>query len=281
MSWDFAYDSPIAIKALLQAHGLNLTKKFGQNFLLSRPAVATLAQAAAKASKVWEIGPGIGTLTKALLDRGANVTAFEIDHGFCRILREEAFADEKGFELVEGDFLKTFDEYYRTHGAPDCLCANLPYNVGSICIAKVLEAGCHAPVMEFTLQKEVADRLCAMPGTDMWGSLSVLVQADYAARPLMKIPGSCFFPPPNVDSQAILLTRLDKSQVDKADREVFLSLNRTLFAQRRKTIANNLKARFENVEQRLREAGIEPSRRAETLSVSEIAAMAKAFRQHA
>ncbi len=128
MCWTFAYDSPIAITALLKQEELSMTKKFGQNFLISRSVrekiVALLD--VQPSHRVWEIGPGIGAVTSLLLEQGAKVTAFEIDHGFCRILSEQAFADEPSFRLISGDALKTLPSQLALEGSPDRLCGNLP-----------------------------------------------------------------------------------------------------------------------------------------------------------
>ncbi len=129
MIWDFPYDSTNAIIAILNKHGYAMSKKFGQNFLISLPIREKIVESLhlIPSSSVWEIGPGIGSLTQLLLRTGANVTVFEIDHGFCRILREEAFVDEERFHLIEGDVLKTWKEESEIHGVPDVVCGNLPY----------------------------------------------------------------------------------------------------------------------------------------------------------
>lgn len=242
MAWDFRYESAKAIAELLEEQGFSLSKKFGQNFLLSKHAVHTIVDAlkVAPNSRLWEIGPGIGALTIELLRQHLQVTAFEIDHGFCRILRERAFKDEPNFLLVEGDFLKTWNDIHVAQGTPAAICGNLPYNVGSICIAKLLEAQCLPAVMVFTLQTEVADRLMAKAGSKQYAPLSILSSIDYSVTKLCSIPSSQFFPPPRVESTVVQFQRLSQPKVEVERRKDFLTLVDDLFTQRRKTVRNNL-----------------------------------------
>ena len=160
--WNLNYSSVSEIASVLSNHGLAMTKKFGQNFLISpeaRERIVSLIRPR-KGMNVWEIGPGLGAITHLILQQGAHVTAFEIDHGFASVLREEAFADED-FTLVEGDALETLfsvDPDFST------IVGNLPYNVGSQVIARLIESGLLPDSMVFTLQKEVAARMAARPG---------------------------------------------------------------------------------------------------------------------
>ena len=242
MIWDFPYDSPQAIIRLLSEHGYAMSKKFGQNFLISPSARNKIVDALElrEAERVWEIGPGVGALTKLLLLQQVELTAFEIDHGFSAILREHAFRDESGFNLVEGDVLKTWTEIFREDGIPDAICGNLPYNIGSICIARMLEEQCTPKRMVFTLQKEVGDRLAASPGSKLWSTLSILSQIDYKVSQVCTIPSGSFFPPPQVDSVVILMQKRDTPLVKIEQRELFLTMTSDLFSQRRKTVRNNL-----------------------------------------
>ncbi|MBK5200028.1 MAG: ribosomal RNA small subunit methyltransferase A [Spirochaetaceae bacterium] len=242
MSWKFPYDSPNAIIQLLEDKGLAMSKKFGQNFLLSpdvRKRIVAIMELK-KDTNVWEIGPGLGAITLEILATGAQLTAFEIDHGFCRILEDEAFGDDENFRLIEGDALKKWKEVYEEEGVPNIICGNLPYNVGSICIAKLLENECHPSRMVFTLQKEVAQRISSPCGSKLWSSFSILAQIDYDTRIAMDINTGAFFPVPNVTSSVILMKKLDKSLVDSSIRATFLMVVRDSFGQRRKTLRNNL-----------------------------------------
>ena len=286
MSWTFAYDSPIAITALLKEEELSMSKKFGQNFLISRAVrekiVALLD--VQQAQTVWEVGPGIGAITSLLLEKGTKVTAFEIDHGFCRILSEQAFADELSFRLIAGDALKTLPLTLVQEGAPDRLCGNLPYNVGSVVIAKVLESDYRPPVMVFTLQKEVVDRLCASPDSKDWSSFSMLAQMDYEVKPAFSISSGSFYPPPKVTSSTVVFTLRPQSLVPSQLRHLFLLVIRDLFAQRRKTAKNNLlsgkiaaQVGKEGVEELLRRSGVDASKRAEALVWSDFIALSESL----
>ena len=178
--WNLNYDSPVEIDRVLKANGLAMTKKFGQNFLISGPMREKLVSLMEVESgmKVWEIGPGLGAITHMLLRDGVNLTAFEIDHGFVKILNEQAFNDEENFTLVEGDALKTLFKK-RLLPLPERIIGNLPYNVGSVIIAKLIEQSYLPPMMIFTLQKEVVDRMVGKVGSESYSSFSVLTQIDY------------------------------------------------------------------------------------------------------
>ncbi|MCE1196917.1 ribosomal RNA small subunit methyltransferase A, partial [bacterium] len=162
-----AYDSPAAIRTFLEAEGLAMSKRFGQNFLVDRNARERLCAAVESASgtgeprHVWEIGPGIGSITSLLLEKGHRVTAFEIDHGFARILRD-LFGDNPRFTLVEGDVLKTWEGQLAV-GLPDIVFGNLPYNVALAIVGDLLESGRVPARMVFTVQKEAAQRIVSSP----------------------------------------------------------------------------------------------------------------------
>lgn len=242
MSWKFAYDSPAAITALLDNAGLAMSKKFGQNFLLSPQVRERIIQVLRipPDGTVWEIGPGIGALTSLLVDGGYQVTAFEIDHGFCRILRDQAFTNDSNFRLIEGDALKTWEAIYQAEGVPDRICGNLPYNVGSVCIARFLEEQCLPQRMVYTLQKEVADRLCASFGDKDWSSFTILAQIDYQVNLEFTIKSGAFYPAPNVESAVISMQKRETPLISSELRPVFMPMVKDLFAQRRKTVKNNL-----------------------------------------
>ena len=258
-----------------------MSKKFGQNFLLSHDVRTQIAEHILgdgdedRAQNIWEIGPGIGNITSILLEKGCDVTAFEIDRGFISILKEEAFADEPGFHLVEGDFLKTWNQQWQKSPEVDAVAGNLPYNVGSVILARLLEQRIGVNRMVFTLQKEVIDRMCSPHGSKMFSTLSILAQVDYHVNKVMTIKAGAFYPPPKVDSALVKLTRRDTSLLPEHLREIFFLLVHDLFAARRKTVRNNLlrgkvcnTCAGEQVEQILDKAGISPMERAENLSIS-------------
>ena len=281
--WDFDYSSVSSITRLLEENGLGMTKKFGQNFLISMSALdkITALSGASSGKRVWEVGPGAGALTSRLLATGADVTAFEIDHGFCRILREQAFADVPNFTLVEGDALKTWKEVRASDGTPDIICANLPYNVGSVFIASLIENRCLPPVMVYTLQTEVVDRICARQGTEDFSGFSILCSIDYENTSALKLSSGCFFPPPNVDSSVVVMKKRQTPLVPDDEARGFLELVRMLFAQRRKTVKNNLKATGKSsseIDRALDECGISLTERAEKLTVEQMLALKRSLK---
>ena len=281
--WNLNYSSIASIEKVLSDHGLAMTKKFGQNFLIApdaRERIVSLIRPE-KGSVIWEIGPGLGAITHLLLMKGAHVTAFEIDHGFAAILREEAFPDED-FTLVEGDAMDTL---FSQEADFTTIAGNLPYNVGSQIIARLIERGYLPETMVFTLQKEVADRMAAKPGSPDYSSFSVLTQLDYINSTAFTIRAGAFYPAPNVDSAVVLMKRREKSLVEEEDRSLFLTLVRALFQQRRKTIRNNLVSSpyFSSkgkdcIEKAFSEAGLSGAERAETLDFPQLIALMNALK---
>lgn len=228
------YDSPSALRAFLDAEGLGARKQFGQNFLIRRDIRARLLDALEfePGDAVWEIGSGLGAMTAPLLERGAHVTAFEIDTGFCRILRS-LFGER--LTLIEGDARAAWRD---TASAPYLL-GNLPYNIGAHLIADFIEQGRFFQRMVVTIQREVAQRMSARPHTKDYSSFSVLCASAYTVTPLMVLKGACFYPAPHVDSQAV---RLDLRPDRPRSPALFYPLIRALFSSRRKTVKHNLRA---------------------------------------
>ena len=229
------YNSASALRAFLEKEGLGMRKKFGQNFLINPQTRKALADAldAQAGDEVWEIGPGLGAMTALLLESGLAVKAFEIDAGFIRILKQ-LFADEKSFNLVEGDVMKT----WASEKPAPLLLGNLPYNVAAALLADLIENRRLFTRMVVTVQKEVALRMAASASSGDYSSFSVLCASAYRVKPLMVIRPSSFFPQPNVDSMGVLLENKNSPPVP----DVFYPLVRSLFASRRKTIKNNLTA---------------------------------------
>jgi 16S rRNA (adenine1518-N6/adenine1519-N6)-dimethyltransferase len=267
------YDSPAALRAFLEERGLGMRKKFGQNFLINpgfrRRLVESLGPG--EGEGVWEIGPGLGAMTGDLLERGCRVTVFEIDPGFSGVLRE-LFGGRESFRLVEGDALKT----WRGEAGADYLIGNLPYNIAAVLLADMIEGGRFFKRMVVTVQREVARRMAAKPGSSDYSSFSVLIASAYRADPLMLMGGSSFYPAPRVDSQGLLLELLPP---EERTSPLFYPLVRGLFGSRRKTVKNNLQgfvssriAPGENVRAlslaALERCGIKPEDRAENLSVA-------------
>lgn len=278
------YDSPQVLRSFLDDRGLGMRKRLGQNFLVNPNARQRLLDAldAGPGDKVWEIGSGLGAMTRPLLERGALVRAFEIDGGFITALRE-FFGGNPAFTLVEGNVLKT----WRTAPPGDYLFGNLPYTIGAVLLADFIEKNRFFKRMVVTVQKEVARRITAKAGLKEYSSFSVLCASAYTVTPLLVMKGASFYPEPRVDSQGVLFDlRTDR---DPASYPVFFKpLLRGLFASRRKTVKNNLEsfalsAAGSAVNRgelsalcgaALKDAGIPPNARAEGLEVDDFAALA-------
>jgi 16S rRNA (adenine1518-N6/adenine1519-N6)-dimethyltransferase len=266
---------------------------YGQNFLINGRARENLLDAleTGRGDAVWEIGPGIGAMTLGLLERGALVTAFEIDRGFCAVLKE-FFGGRPEFKLIEGDALKTWPE---TRDAGDYLFGNLPYTTGAALLADFIEKKRHFKRMVVTVQKEVARRMAAKPGSKDYSSFSLLCASSYRVSLLSVLKGASFYPEPRVDSQGVRLDLVPGMDVSYP--ACFFPLVRCLFASRRKTVMNNLKTFVAGISPPFREgegraaaglsareiagealvlAGINCEERAERLGVGELSALAAA-----
>lgn len=278
------YNSPLALKAFLDENGLAMQKKFGQNFLVNESARKKIIDclAVSDGTAVWEVGPGLGCMTSELLARGASVTAFEIDHGFARLLRE-FFSDygERGqFSLVEGDVLKTWKQHFDVHGAPDRFFGNLPYNVAATIVADTINEGVRFEKALVTVQKEVAQRMGAKAGTEQYSSFSVLCQWAYEVKSVVELAGGNFWPVPNVVSRAVLLTRREDFP-RCANPKLFMRMLRQLFSSRRKTVRNNLLALAggETADAALGAAGVSGGVRAEALELDELLRLSDALNE--
>ena len=276
------YNSPIALKNFMDENNMAMQKKFGQNFLVNADVRKKLIDVldVKPGMKVWEVGPGLGSITSGLLERGVNLTVFEIDHGFARLLTQffEEYANSGNFSLVEGDVLKTWPKFAKENDIPERFFGNLPYNVAATIIADTITKGFRFDKAVFTIQKEVGQRMNAKPGTEDYSSFSVLCQWAYDVKPVMDLAGGNFWPVPNVASRAVLMTK--KEDFPKCENpELFRKMVRQIFALRRKTLRNNL-SRFVKAEicdEALKIAGIEPSIRAENLSVEDLLKLSDAL----
>ncbi|MCR5289876.1 MAG: 16S rRNA (adenine(1518)-N(6)/adenine(1519)-N(6))-dimethyltransferase RsmA [Treponema sp.] len=270
------YNSSAEIKAYLETNGMAMQKKFGQNFLLNETARIKLIDALdiSDTSSVWEVGPGLGCMTAEILKRGAKLTAFEIDHGFASSIRDffEKESQEQRFSVVEGDVLKTWKKECDTHGVPQRFFGNLPYNIAATIIGSTIENGILFDKAVVTVQKEVAQRMYAPSGSDDYSSFSVLCQWAYTIKPLMTLTGGNFWPKPNVDSMAVVLTKREDFPRCK-NPLLFCKIQRSLFASRRKTVKNNLTTYFSDSELAqtvLQKAGIDPLVRGEKLAIEDL-----------
>jgi 16S rRNA (adenine1518-N6/adenine1519-N6)-dimethyltransferase len=269
-----------------------MRKQLGQNFLINGNARRRLLDALEirNGDRVWEVGPGLGAMTAGLLERGAAVSAFEIDRGFIRVL-EEFFGDNPRFKVIPGDVLKTWSSAWTGMGTQNerYFLGNLPYNIAAALLADFIEKNCFFTRMVVTVQREVARRMAAKPGSADYSSLSVLCASAYTIHPLMVLKGASFYPAPRVDSQGVLFVL--RTDIDPAAYPPsFKPLVRRLFAARRKTIKNNLQGFMNsgimnNAElqiqdlslEMLEKAGINPNERAENLGIHEFVALAAAL----
>ena len=266
------YNSPAELKAFLEANNMAMQKKFGQNFLINEQARIKIVDALeiTEGTSVWEVGPGLGSMTSEILRRGARLTVFEIDRGFASLLRQffNEYIQSGALTIIEGDVLKTWQTAL-TQGKPDRFFGNLPYNIAAALIADTIEKNIRFDRAVFTVQKEVAARAMANPGTEDYSSFSILCQWAYDLKHIMDLSGGNFWPKPNVTSSAFSMTM--KPDFPCCDNPVlFVKLQRGLFSSRRKNIRNNLSAFLfdsEKAAAALEKAGIEPSVRAETLPV--------------
>lgn len=272
--------APSTIKDIKERYGFRLSKSLGQNFLTDKHIIDRIVDSAAikEDDLVIEIGPGIGVITREAAAAAKKVIAVEIDKNLIPILNE-TLADCSNVEIVNEDILKT-DVNALIEGCGDGISGvkiigNLPYYITTPIIMKLLEEGVRADSVTVMMQKEVADRIKASPGTKAYGALSVAVQYYCNAEAVVNVPKEVFVPQPKVDSTVLRLSIREHSPVILSDRDVFFKCVKAGFGQRRKTLLNSLMGveglTKEGARQALDAAGIEPSRRAETLDLEEFA----------
>ncbi|RNB82744.1 16S rRNA (adenine(1518)-N(6)/adenine(1519)-N(6))-dimethyltransferase RsmA [Brevibacillus fluminis] len=277
--------TPTRTKEILTNHGFTFKKSLGQNFLIDTNILHNIVESAdLDADKaVMEIGPGIGALTEQLCRAAGRVTAVEIDQRLLPIL-SDTLSPYSNVSVVHGDVLeldlhKVVREQFAGYDKFSVV-ANLPYYVTTPILMKLLEERLPIENIVVMIQKEVAERIAAKPGTKDYGSLSVAAQFYAEASVEMIVPASVFVPKPNVDSAVIKLAIRQKPAVDVLDEAMFFRVVKASFAQRRKTLLNNLqhnlfrKDQKEAVIQLLESIGIDPTRRGETLSLDEYAKLA-------
>jgi len=276
--------SPKVIKEILERHNFRFSKSLGQNFLIDRNIVEKIMEGAqvGEGDRILEIGPGIGTLTQELVSRGAKVVAVEIDKNLLPIL-EETLGTPSNLSIVHGDILKIdIEELVNKffEGKDFKVVANLPYYITTPIIMRFLEEQLPFSTLTVMIQKEVAQRMAALPGQKEYGSLSVAIQYYTRPRIVCKVPSSVFMPRPKVDSIVIALDRLDEPPVEVYDRNLFFKVVKAAFAKRRKTILNNLTSgeleelSRDKILEVLEISGIDPQRRGETLNIQEFATIA-------
>jgi 16S rRNA (adenine1518-N6/adenine1519-N6)-dimethyltransferase len=266
------------MREVLAARGIQLTKSLGQNFLHDQNQLRRIVEAAqlSKDDKVLEIGPGLGPLTEQLLGKAGQVLAVETDGRLARVLLDR-FQSPK-FELIEADALKFLRSAARDWSNWKVV-SNLPYSVASPILVE-LACGARAPKMIVaTLQWEVARRLAASPGSEDYGILTLLVQLDFEAVDFFKIPGSCFFPEPDVDSACVVLNRRKEPLLPENLRGRFVKIVKRAFSQRRKMALKLLKQDWprDQLESTFMGLKILPQERAERLSLEQFVALAKSL----
>lgn len=264
---------------ILQKHHFNFQKKYGQNFLIDGNILGKIVDAAriTEDDCVLEIGPGIGTMTQYLAERAKTVIAVEIDKNLIPVL-QETLSPYDNVKVIHDDILKVDINRIvqeENAGKPIKVVANLPYYITTPIIMALFENHIALRSITIMVQKEVADRMQALPGTKDYGALSLAVR--YYAEPeiIMKVPASCFMPRPNVDSAVIRLTRYEKPLVEAMDENWLFAVIRASFNQRRKTLLNglsnagNLGISKEKIAEAIAQMGLSPTVRGETLTLEQ------------
>lgn len=275
---------PARTRAVLRKHGFSTRKKYGQNFLIDEGVLMDIVEAAevSKDDFVLEIGPGIGTLTQYLATYAGRVCAVEIDRTLAPIL-DETLDGWDNVQVLYGDILKTdiqkiADE--ENDGRPIKVVANLPYYITTPIILGLFESKAPISSMTVMVQKEVADRMQAGPGSKIYGALSLVVQ--YYSDPEVNfiVSPHSFIPQPGVDSAVVTLKKYDRPPVQVDNEEIFFNLIRASFNQRRKKLSNGIAnyAKFdftrEEAEKALEDVGLSATVRGEALALEEFARLA-------
>ena len=269
------------IRALLNRHGFRFSKSMGQNFLIADWVPRRIAEAsgAEAGTGVLEIGPGIGALTRELSARAGKVTSVEVDRSLLPLLAE-TLDGCRNVNVIFADILKldlpalVQEEF---PGQSPMVCANLPYNITSPVLSRLLESRLF-PVITVMVQKEVAQRICAAPGGSSCSAFSLYCQYYAECTPLFEVPPDCFLPAPKVTSMVIQLRRRETPPVPVEDEALFFRTIRAGFALRRKTLANSLGTAFAGcskaeLTQAIVDCGLSPTIRGEALSLADYAAL--------
>ena len=274
-----------AVTALLERHGFRFSKSLGQNFLTAAWVPERIAAEAdiAPGDGVLEVGPGVGCLTAELARRAEKVLSLELDERLRGVLAE-TLADHDNVSVVFSDAVKAdLAALCREHlgERPWRVCANLPYNVTTPLLTAFLKAGCFKSITVM-VQKEVAQRLCARPGTGEYGAFTLLVQWFAEPELLFDVPPHCFVPQPKVTSAVVRLRRRSAPPAAVTDMDFFFAVVRAAFNQRRKTLPNAVAAGVReltraDVEAALVSLGLSPTVRGEALSLESFAALANAL----
>lgn len=267
------------IKSLLEKHGFKFSKALGQNFLTAAWVPQKIADSslADEDSVMLEVGPGIGCLTKELSARSAFVCAVELDKRLPDVL-EESLSGCSNVFIINDDIMKMdidalADKYFSDHTPR--VCANLPYNITTPVLSKLIDSGRFQSITVM-IQKEVAQRICALPGTSEYGAFSVYVNYYMEPEILFDVTSDCFIPQPKVTSTVIRMVKRSSPPVMVRDEKLFFRIVKASFAQRRKTLLNALSAAFSNYTKDdlaviLGQAGLDLKVRGEVLGIEEFA----------
>ncbi len=267
--------TPSRTKEILETHQMSAKKNYGQNFLIESGIVEKIARSAIVSDNcvVFEIGPGIGALTQYLCEYAKKVVSFEIDERLPAVL-QDTLQEYDNFELVMQDFLdvdlNAWVKKYKDLGMDVVVAANLPYYITTPILFKIFESGADISAITVMMQKEVADRFYAKVNTKEYNALSIVTQYRCEVSQVMKVPKNVFMPKPNVDS-AVLQFRFKPKRED-INEDVFFSLVKACFKQRRKTIRNNYQDFVQDKQKaqyQLELAHIAPERRAESVTIDE------------
>ena len=270
------------IKELLSRHGFRFSKSMGQNFLTAAWVPRDIADSAEldEGTGVLEVGPGIGCLTKQLSLRAGKVLSVELDNALRPILAE-TLSECENVEVIFGDVLKQdLPALVKEHfaGMRCAVCANLPYNVTSPLLTAFIEAECFEKITVM-IQREVARRICAAPGTADYGAFGIFVQWHMETELLFDVPPSCFIPQPKVTSSVIRLRRRAAHPAETTDEQFLFKVIRAAFNQRRKTLINAISSQIpgvtkEQAERAVTESGFDARIRGETLNIGKFATIA-------
>ena len=271
------------IQSLLARHGFHFAKSLGQNFLIRGDVAEAIADAGCiPGCGVLEVGPGIGALTVQLARRAEKVVSVELDKRLPPVLAE-TMAGYGNFTLIEGDVMKlplaaVAAEQFQ--GLEPVLCANLPYNITTPFLTECVRAGCFRQ-LTVLIQKEVAQRICARPGTGEYGAFTVLMQYYTEPELLFEVPNTCFMPPPKVTSAVVRCVTRRERPVQVVSEESFWRTVRAGFTLRRKTLVNSLQTGWQLPKERLagivESCGLPPTVRGEALGLEEYARLADAL----
>ena len=272
--------SPEVVHYICKRFDIKMSKKLGQNFLIKRGIVDEIVHDAelTPGEPVLEVGPGIGTLTQGLAQSGADVTAIELDRRLLEVL-DTTLASYDNVRIIHGDVLKLDVPSIMNH-KPFKVVANLPYYITTPIIMSLLESKLPIERLVVMVQKEVALRMVAKPGTKDYGALSVAVQYYTEPDIVLDVPPKSFLPAPAVTSSVIRCVLRDKPPVDVIDEKLFFRVVKAGFAQRRKTFANTMKTTGlskDRIEELLAKANIDGQRRGETFTLQEFADVANAW----